>query len=223
MLFDAVVRLCAFFDRVVRFAGRSAGWMILPLIATIVFDVVTRKLDITRLWFAELTMTYGYSASTIFQDLEWHFHAVLMMLGFGFAYLANTHVRVDVFRELLSRRKQAWLEVISLLLLGIPFLVVMVYYGWVLFDISWTQDEGSDSLTGLNNRWFIKFFIPLGFLMTLFALLATLGRLVVFLFGSAQQQRLCGSQLAIFRSAEHRKPIFEEEKSPIHGDSQGKF
>ena len=212
MLFDVVLRLCASLDRVVRFAGRSAGWVILPLIATIVFDVVTRKLDVTRLWFAELTMTYGYSASTIFQDLEWHFHAVLMMMGFGFAYLTNTHVRVDVFRELLPRRKQAWLEVMSLLLLGIPFLVIMVYYGWVLFDISWSQDEGSDSLTGLNNRWFIKFFIPLGFLMTLFALLATLGRLVVFLFGSAQQRRLCETQLAIFRVAEREKLPSEDAK-----------
>ena len=110
MLFDAVLRGCRFLDRCVRYVGLAGGWLILPLIAIIMFDVVTRKLDVTRLWFAEFTIQYGYSISTIIQDLQWHVHAVLMMLSFGLAYLANAHVRVDVFRESLHRRKQARLE-----------------------------------------------------------------------------------------------------------------
>ena len=52
MLFDAVLRGCRFLDRCVRYAGLAGGWLILPLIAIIMFDVVTRKLDVTRLWFA---------------------------------------------------------------------------------------------------------------------------------------------------------------------------
>ena len=198
MLFDAILRGCRFFDRCVRYVGLAGGWLILPLIAIIMFDVVTRKLDVTRLWFAEFTIHYGYSISTIIQDLEWHVHAVLMMLSFGLAYLMNAHVRVDVFRELLHRRKQAWLEWLGLLLLGIPFLLVMVVYGWVLFDIAWVQNEGSDSLTGLNHRWFVKFFIPFGFVLALCALLVTLGRLTVYLFGSPAQKSSAQESLSVF-------------------------
>ena len=198
MLFDAILRGCRFFDRCVRYAGLAGGWLILPLIAIIMFDVVTRKLDVTRLWFAEFTIQYGYSVSTIIQDLEWHVHAVLMMLSFGLAYLMNAHVRVDVFRESLHRRRQAWLEGASILLLGIPFVLVMVVYGWLLFDIAWVQNEGSDSLTGLNHRWFVKFFIPFGFVLVLCALMVTLGRLTVYLFGSPAQKSSAQAGLSIF-------------------------
>ena len=76
-------------DRIARTAGKGIGWVILPLIFVIMFDVVTRKLDVTRLYFSEFTVHYGYSVSTILQDLQWHFHAMLLMLTFGFGYLAN--------------------------------------------------------------------------------------------------------------------------------------
>ena len=83
-------------------------------------------------------------------------------------------------------------------MLGIPFLLVMVVYGWVLFEIAWVQNEGSDSLTGLNHRWFVKFFIPFGFLLMLCALVVTLGRLTVYLFGSPRQKSSAQASLSIF-------------------------
>lgn len=195
---DAILRVCGLFDRVGRTAGKAAGWLMVPLIAVIMFDVVTRKIDFTRLLFAEFTIRYGYSISTIMQDLQWQFHAALMMLSFGFAYLANAHVRVDVFRELLPRRKQAWMEFFALLIMGIPFLIFMTMYGWTLFYISFLQNEGSDSMTGLDYRWVIKFFVPFGFLITLLSVLATFGRLAAFLFGSEAQRQEATSRLEIF-------------------------
>ena len=188
----------AVFDRIARWSGKTIGWLMLPLIAVIMFDVVTRKLDYTRLWFSEFTVEYGYSISTIMQDLQWHFHAAILMISFGFGYLANAHVRVDVFRELLPLKVQAWNEFILLILLGVPFLVMMIWYGWDLFEISWHQNEGSDSMTGLDYRWFIKFFVPLGFVIALMATVATLFRLAAYLFGDAAQQAEAKDNLEIF-------------------------
>ena len=195
---DALLNISALFDRVARWSGKTIGWLMLPLIAVIMFDVVTRKLDYTRLWFSDFTMEYGYSISTIMQDLQWHFHAAILMISFGFGYLANAHVRVDVFRELLPQRKQAWMEFSLLIIMGVPFLMMMILYGWDLFAISFKQNEGSDSMTGLDYRWFIKFFVPLGFVVAMMATLATLFRLGAYLFGDAAQQAEAKDKLEIF-------------------------
>jgi TRAP-type mannitol/chloroaromatic compound transport system permease small subunit len=195
---DALLNISALFDRIARWAGKTVGWLMLPLIVVIMFDVVTRKIDYTRLWFSEFTVNYGYSLSTIMQDLQWHFHAMILMLSFGFGYLANAHVRVDVFRELLPERTQAWSEFILLIFLGTPFMLMMIVYGWDLFALSWHQGEGSDSMTGIDFRWAIKFFVPLGFVVAMMATLATMFRLGAYLFGDAAQKAEARDKLEIF-------------------------
>lgn len=197
-MMDAILGISAVFDRISRWTGKACGWLILPLVFVIMFDVVTRKLDYTRLWFSDFTVAYGYSISTILQDLQWHFHAAIMMLSFGFGYLANAHVRVDVFRELLPRRTQGKMEFWLLTFLAIPALVMLIIYGFTLFQLSWNQNEGSDSMTGLDWRWFIKFFVPLGFVICLLAVLATWGRLMVYIWGSEAQGKQATDALEIF-------------------------
>lgn len=185
-------------DAVARACGKLIGWLILPLIAVIVFDVITRKIDYTRLLFSELTIKFGFSISTVMQDMQWHFHTAILAISFGFGYLANAHVRVDVFRELTQRRTQAWMELLALVFMALPFLIVLIVYSWDLFALSWSQNEGSESMTGLNHRWFIKFFMPAGFVIALLAVLATIGRLIVCLFGSEFEQKDAAEVLEIF-------------------------
>lgn len=195
---NGLLSVSALFDKIARSIGKTIGWVMLPLIFVIMFDVVTRKLDYTRLWFSDFTVEYGYSVSTILQDLQWHFHAMLLMLTFGFGYLANAHVRVDVFRELLPRKTQAWMEFLLLIVLALPFLWFMIDYGYDLFAISFAQNEGSDSMTGLDYRWAIKFFVPFGFVVAMLATLATLFRLGVYIFGAETESKAAEDALEIF-------------------------
>lgn len=185
-------------DKIARNAGKAAGWLMIPLIFVIMFDVVTRKIDVTRLFFADFSIAYGYSISTILQDLQWHFHGALLMLSFGFGYLANAHVRVDIFREMLPRRKQAWVEMFGLVILAIPFLVVMISYSLDLVVISFNQGEGSESLTGIPYRWFIKGFVVIGFLIAMASVIATLSRLIAFVFSHERHQQEALDKLEIF-------------------------
>lgn len=193
----ALLSVAGLLDRIARSIGKTVGWIMIPLILVIIFDVITRKLDFTRLLFAGYTATSGVSVSTILQDLQWHFHAVLLMMSFGFAYLANAHVRVDVFRELLPRRPQAWIEVFGLIVFGFPFLVLMIWYSFQMTELSYHQGEGSESMTGIGQRWFIKSFLLWGFIVTMMAVLATLFRLIAYLFGSpdAQEEALEGLEI----------------------------
>ena len=193
----ALLSVAGLLDGIARWIGKTIGWIMIPLILVIIFDVITRKLDFTRLLFAEYTATSGYSVSTILQDLQWHFHAALLMLSFGFGYLANAHVRVDVFRELLPRRPQAWIEVFGLVFFGFPFVVLMIFYSYQMTELSFHQGEGSESMTGIGQRWFIKSFLLWGFIVTMMAILATLFRLIAFLFGGqdARDEALEGLEI----------------------------
>lgn len=194
-----LLRLAGILDSISRNAGRIAAWVILPLIFMIMFDVITRKLDYTRLWFSDLSIQWGgISVSTIFQDLQWHFHAILMMFTFAIGYLANAHVRVDIFRELLPKRKQAWVELFGLIFLAIPFVIVMINEAWQLMELAYSQGEGSESLTGIGKRWIIKSVVFIGFSLLLMAVLATLFRLIAMLFGSEAQRVEANAGLAIF-------------------------
>lgn len=197
----AFLTLAQGLDQIARRVGKAVGWMMLPLIFVIMFDVVTRKLDFTRLLFAGYTADSGVSVSTILQDLQWHFHAILLMLSFGFGYLANAHVRVDVFRELLSKPKQAWIELLGLVFLGVPFIILMMVYSYDMVALSFHQGEGSESLTGIPHRWVIKSVLLIGFSILMMAFVATIIRLVAYLFGSQFQQDEGLDGLEIFAGA----------------------
>lgn len=200
----ALLSVAGLLDRIARSIGKTVGWIMIPLILVIIFDVITRKLDFTRLLFAGYTATSGVSVSTILQDLQWHFHAVLLMMTFGFGYLANAHVRVDVFRELLARRPQAWIEVFGLVFFGFPFVLLMIWYSFQMTELSFHQGEGSESMTGIGQRWFIKSFLLWGFIVLMMAILATLFRLVAYLFGDqdAQEEALEGLEIFAEESEE---------------------
>lgn len=193
-----MLKLANKLDKIARTAGLWVGWIIIPLIFVIMFDVITRKIDATRLYFSGFTADYGFSVSTILQDLQWHFHALLLMFSFGIGYLYNAHVRVDIFREMLSRRKQGWMELIGLIVLGLPFLILMIKFSGDMVALSWRQGEGSDSMTGIPMRYIPKSFMVLGFLVVLAAVLATIFRLIGYLFGDQKTQDEAIDGLAIF-------------------------
>ena len=203
------------FDRIARSVGKAAGWIILLLIFTIMFDVVTRKIDVIRLYFADFTIEYGYSVSTILQDLEWHLHGVLLLLTFGFGYLMNAHVRVDIFRENFSRRGQAWMELWGILVLALPFMLLMLYFSWRFAAISWHQGEGSESLTGIPWRYVVKSFMFIGFGLTTMAILATLARLVAYLFGPPEAKHSAHRALAIFAHEDPAAKALEEARATV--------
>ena len=198
----SLLGLAAVFDRISRGVGKFASWLILPLIFLIMFDVITRKIDYIKEHSADITINYGFSVSFILQDLQWHVHGALLLLTFGFGYLANAHVRVDIFREGLSRRRQVWVETFGLIICAIPFLLLMIWFSWKMTSASWAQWEGSESQVGLGWRWFIKSFLIWGFIIAIMAALATLFRCWNYLWGNYDQQAQAEEELQFFTDVE---------------------
>ena len=83
---ESLLKLADVFDRIARFMGKLAGFVVLPLIAIIMFDVITRKIDFLRIGMSQLSW-YWLIEPIKLQDMQWHLHAVILLLSFGYAYL----------------------------------------------------------------------------------------------------------------------------------------
>ncbi|MEM1159732.1 MAG: hypothetical protein AAGJ28_02265 [Pseudomonadota bacterium] len=198
--------------------GKLASWIILPLIAIIMFDVITRKIEIIKVWNAGITETYGFSVSFLLQDFQWHLHGVLLLMTFGFGYIMNAHVRVDIFREMASRRGQVRIETFGLTILAIPFMLVMTGFAWDFFYASFVGWEGSESMVGLGWRWIIKSFLIWGFVVAMLAALGTLVRCLLFLYGDDEEHAIAEDSLQFFTDDDElAKLILEENQGAQEG------
>ena len=218
---SALLRLAEILDRISRTVGKWVSWIILLLVFMIMFDVITRKIDFIKNWSAEITSTYGYSVSFILQDLQWHVHGILLLLTFGFGYILNAHVRVDIFREAASRRRQAWIEFLGLIICAIPFLLVMIYYSAVMTQASFLQGEGSESQVGLGWRFIIKSFLITGFTVALLAVLATLFRCICFLWGDEQTRAAAEEKIQFFTDNDALPKLILEQNQGGDSKSSG--
>ena len=140
---SSLLKLANYLEYLPRKIGRLAGWLILPLIFVIMFDVITRKIDFFRIGMSELSF-YWLIEPIKLQDMEWHLHGVLLLCSFGLGYLMNSHVRVDIFRELLPRRKQAWIEFWGLVIMAVPYMLLISYFAWDVLLISHTSSSLPD-------------------------------------------------------------------------------
>ena len=197
---ERLLNVADMFDRPSRAIGKIGSWFILPLIGIIMFDVITRKIDFFRIALAEANISWFNP--NIFQDSEWHLHSILLFTSFGYGYLMNSHVRVDIFRELLVKRKQAWVEFIGLTVMAIPYLLIITYFAYTFVALSFSQGEGSESMTGIGMRYIIKSVMVIGFLSLLAALISTWMRLVVFLFGDDDVRKKAVSVISVFAHSE---------------------
>jgi len=115
--------------------------------------------------------------------MEWHFHTALFALVLGFGTVYNRHVRVDLVRERLAFRKQAWIEFIGTTLGMIPYTLIILYFTINFAYDSWSINEISASQVGLSHRWIIKTVLCFGIFVGLLSGIAVWLQTVVVLFG----------------------------------------
>ena len=178
---ETLVRISNGLDRAIGIVGGIAKWLILPLIAVTIYDVVTRKFVGFQIWASSY---FGDALnSTKLQELEWHFHTALFALCLGFGYIRNAHVRVDVLSEGLRPRWRAWIEFVGCLIFLVPYCLLVVYFAYDFALKSYLQHEISASMIGVPHRWIIKSVLLVGLVLALLAGISVLLRQFVLLFG----------------------------------------
>ena len=158
----------------VRQVAKLIGILLLVLTVVILYDVIGRKFFAT--------------GSFKLQELEWHLHGAIAMLGFGYAYAHNAHVRIDVFSSKLSSRTKLWLEIFVIFTFLIPFMGLILWFGFDFAERAFIRQETSNGGVGLSDRWIIKSVVPISSLLTILGALSVALRCIVVLKGSKHLQ-----------------------------------
>ena len=157
-----------FINRLNDTVGKSVAWLTSILVLVIFIDVIFRySFEETAAWVI---------------DLEWHLFAAIFLLGGGYAYRHDKHVRVDLFYSKFSERDKALVNLLGALLLLIPWCIAVIWFSSEYAQLSFQIREGSPDPGGLPARYIIKSVVVIGFLLLLlqalsviFTSLSTLG------------------------------------------------
>jgi TRAP-type mannitol/chloroaromatic compound transport system permease small subunit len=230
-----MLRVSELLGRLVGTIGKWGTLFLIPMVTITVWDVLQRKImkfvgDImldqgwldARNWMYGNLLEWLPFRSTLLQELEWHFHVATFTLVLGYGYIYNRHVRVDLVREKLSFRKQAWIEFIGASTFMIPFCLIVAYFSVEYAASAWVTDEQSPSLVGLSHRWAIKSILVFGMLLAAAAGFAVWLQVAFALFGPKNYKFPCYVIEDDEEKVARRKIIEEMDATFGDGDSEEK-
>lgn len=155
-------------DRFNEWIGRLIMWLVLAAVLISAGNAIMRK-----------AFNIGSNA---FLEIQWYLFAAVFMLGVGYVMLKNAHVRIDFISSKLSKRTNAWIDAIGIIIFTIPLSIIMIDLGWPLFHRAWTLGEVSHNAGGLI-RWPVLLLVPLGFAILLAQAVSELIKRIAFLQG----------------------------------------
>ena len=107
--------------------------------------------------FTVVVMRYGFSIGFIWmQEAYVWLHSFIFMLGSGFTYLANEHVRIDVFYRDASEKYKATVDLIGNIFLLAPFLYIIWKYSYPFVYRSFLMNEVSREAGGMPALFVLK-------------------------------------------------------------------
>ncbi|MGC4366362.1 TRAP transporter small permease subunit [Hydrogenophaga sp. R2] len=155
-------------DRFNRLVGQLAMWLVLAATLISAGNAIVRKV-------------LGTSSNS-WLEIQWYLFGAVFMLGAGYAFLVNAHVRIDFVSSRFSARTRNWVDIGGILLFLAPLCWLMIAEGWPLFERAWTSGEMSGNAGGLI-RWPVYLLIPAGFAILLLQGFSELVKRAAFLRG----------------------------------------
>jgi TRAP-type mannitol/chloroaromatic compound transport system permease small subunit len=125
-----LLRFTTRIDRVTDVFGAVVAWLLVPLVAAVVYEVVAR---------------YAFDAPTIWAyDVSYMLYGSLFMLGAAYALLRGGHIRTDMLYEKWSPRRQGTVDAVCYLFLFFPAMLFLLWMGGVEAWHAWEIGERSD-------------------------------------------------------------------------------
>lgn len=137
----------------------------MPLLLTLCHEITERTGRATRFLggflviatFLVVVLRYGFNYAPIaLQETMTYLHAALFMLGAAYTLKHGGHVRVDVFYQNMSKRKQAWVNLLGTLSLLFPTCLFVLIICWPYVADSWAMQERSIEGSGLPFVYLLK-------------------------------------------------------------------
>lgn len=154
---QAAERLAGGIDWFIDFVGRAASWIALLLALVMGANVLLR---------------YGFSLGWIWaQELEWHLLVPICLIGMSYALRHKDHVRVDILFSRFDARTKLVVDILSSCLM-MAFALFVVWLSLAYVNQSWSMGEGTANPGGIDYRYIIKSFVPIGFALLFLQALA---------------------------------------------------
>jgi TRAP-type mannitol/chloroaromatic compound transport system permease small subunit len=150
------------------FLGHATRWLILASVLISAGNAIVRKV-----------FNIGSNA---FLEIQWYLFAYVFMLAVGYVFLKNAHVRIDFISSRLSKRTNAIIDAVGIVVFTIPLSIIMIRLGWPLFEQALLTGEMSQNAGGLI-RWPVLMLVPLGFAVLLAQAVSELIKRIAFLKG----------------------------------------
>jgi len=142
---------------------------------TYTIDTLTKRIGfLTAILALILALLVGYDAtvrylfsegSIALQEVEWHIFDIVFLLGLSYALKHDKHVRVDIFFANYSTETQSIVQILSMLVLLIPFSLFFLTGSFDMTVQSFIQNEISSDPGGLTHRYLIKGVLFLAFVL----------------------------------------------------------
>ncbi|NOT17702.1 MAG: TRAP transporter small permease subunit [Sulfuriferula sp.] len=146
----ALLKLADLIDALNERVGQSVKWLVLLVTLISAGNALVRY-------------TLGVSSNAGL-EIQWYLFGAVFLLAAGYTLKHNAHVRIDFIYGRLSKRGQAWLDVLGTLLFLLPFTALIIWFSWDMFLLAWQSAEMSPDAGGLL-RWPAKLLIPVGFVL----------------------------------------------------------
>ena len=155
-------------DRFNEAIGKSMRWLVLAAVLISAGKAIVRK-------------AFSIGSNSLL-EIQWYLFAAVFMLGGGYAFLRNVHVRIDFVSSKLSKRTNTIIDILGIVIFLIPLCLILINLSWPLFVSTWTSGEMSSNAGGLI-RWPVMMLIPLGFGLLLLQAFSELTKRFAFLKG----------------------------------------
>lgn len=163
-----LLKLSGLVDALSKHVGRVIMWLILAAVLISAGNAIVRK-----------AFQMGSNA---FLEMQWYLFSGVFLLGAGYAFLKNIHVRIDFLSSRLSERTRSWIDVIGILVFLAPLCWILIQMSWPLFIKAWESGEMSQNAGGLI-RWPVYLLLPVGMALLLLQSASELIKRIAFLRG----------------------------------------
>jgi TRAP-type mannitol/chloroaromatic compound transport system permease small subunit len=155
-------------DKFNEFIGQSVRWLVLGAVLISAGNAIVRKI-------------FNISSNSLL-EIQWYLFAGVFMLGAGYAFLRNVHVRIDFVSSKLSKRTNTIIDILGIVVFLIPLCLILIKLSWPFFYNALVTGEMSSNAGGLI-RWPVLALIPLGFAILLAQALSELVKRIAYLRG----------------------------------------
>jgi TRAP-type mannitol/chloroaromatic compound transport system permease small subunit len=135
-------------DKLTEVVGKAAMWLVLLTTLISSGNAIVRK-------------AFDMSSNGLL-EIQWYLFAAVFMLGSGYVFLRNAHVRIDFISSRLTPRTRNWVDIIGIIFILLPLCFIVIQLSWPFFVGAYTSGEMSQNAGGLI-RWPAYLLVPLGF------------------------------------------------------------